>query len=117
MPWHLMPDQDEHTNTTFSLAPTSRPRTILSFYSVPLLNYCRDQVLSFSLFFFNQQTHSLQLVISPSPADIPTSPAKMQFTLLTIVTLFAAAIAAPLKGEEDCEYFIYQNQKMRRWKY
>ncbi|KAG6357979.1 hypothetical protein INS49_013862 [Diaporthe citri] len=25
----------------------------------------------------------------------------MQFTLLTFVTLFAAAIAAPLKGEED----------------
>lgn len=28
----------------------------------------------------------------------------MQFTLLTLVTLFAAAIAAPLKGEEDREY-------------
>lgn len=35
----------------------------------------------------------------------------MQFTLLTLVTLFAAAIAAPLKGEEDCEYHHTRGEK------
>lgn len=91
----------QHTNTTFSLALAPRPHDTLFLLrpTAELLSRPSTVLLSILL---RQQTHSLQLVISPSPADIPTSPAKMQFTLLTLVTLFAAAIAAPLKGEEDC---------------
>lgn len=41
----------------------------------------------------------------------------MQFTLLTLVTLFAAAIAAPLKGEEDCEYHTGESLYMQYQKF
>lgn len=101
MPWHLMP-----TRATYKyhfLFSSSSPSLCLSPSS---LSHCRITVqtkycLSLSILIFINKNPFITTCNQSVAGRHPTSPAKMQFTLLTLVTLFAAAIAAPLKGEED----------------
>ena len=110
MPWHLMP-----TRATYKyhfLFSSSSPSLCLAPSS---LSHCRITVqtkycLSLSILIFINKNPFITTCNQSVAGRHPTSLAKMQFTLLTLVTLFAAAIAAPLKGEEDCEYYTRERK-------
>lgn len=104
MPWHLMPTKATYKyHFLFSSCSPSLCHFPFS------LSHCRITVETkycLSLPLHLPTKNPFITTCNQSVAGRhPTSPAKMQFTLLTFVTLFAAAIAAPLKGEEDCEYY------------